>query len=109
MRSQATEDEEEADTDIDESHNTSTPKNQVAHVVRTPKAPKFGPASPTTTDMAAKSKQVHMTGSPPEAEDGGSATDDWSAAMDNPPARASKKRGGESLKRARRGKKARGD
>ena len=110
MRSPATEDEEEAVTDIDETHNLSTPKGQLGHAVATPKAPKFAPTSPPTTTRATRSKQMDVTGSPADAEDDGSLSPfyDWSLAKDEPPT-LSKKRGGESLKRRSRGKKARGE
>lgn len=110
MRSQATEDEEEAITDIDEAHNLSTPKDQQGHAVATPKAPKFAPASPPTTTRATRSKQMDVTGSPADAEDDGSLSPfyDWSLAKDDPPTR-SKKRGGDSLKGRSRGKKIRGE
>ena len=57
-KSQLSEDDEEAITDIEE-HEVSTPAEE-QHVVATPKAPKFAPASPPTTGRATRSKDVEM-------------------------------------------------
>jgi len=71
-RSQMTEDEEEAVTDIDDDHIMTTPLDQVDKVVTTPKAPKFAPASPPTTGRATRSKDVDMLISPRPVSDDGS-------------------------------------
>jgi hypothetical protein len=64
MRSQATEDEEEAITDIEEQNGVSTPMDHLDEPVATPQAPKFAPFSPPTTARATRSKQVDMSSSP---------------------------------------------
>lgn len=64
IRSHNTED-EEADTDIEEpGGGDSTPVDQVEEFAATPKAPKFGPATPPTTTRATRSKKVDMSTSP---------------------------------------------
>ena len=70
-RSQATEDEEEAITDIDEQHGLSTPMDHLDEALATPQAPKFAPFSPPTTARTTRSKQVDMSSSPaaPTSED----------------------------------------
>lgn len=110
MRSQATEDEEEAITDIEEPNSLSTPKGQMDNLVTTPKAPKFAPVSPPTTSRATRSKQMDMTSSPPESGRDGSVSPflGWTVAKDKV-SPGNKKRGGESLRRGSRGKKARGE
>lgn len=110
MRSQATEDEEEAVTDIDEANSLSTPKDQMSDTVATPKAPKFAPASPPITARATRSKQMGMGNSPNDVQHDGSEGSfyNWSPGEETPPT-SSKKRGGESLKRRGRGKKVRGE
>jgi hypothetical protein len=111
MRSQATEDEEEAITDIDEANHLSTPKDQMHGAIATPKAPKFAPASPPTTTRVTRSKQLDVTGSPAQVDRDGSLSpfhDSFSLVKDGPPTR-SRKRGGETLKRGSRGKKIRGE
>jgi hypothetical protein len=103
MRSQATEDEEEAITDIEELNPLSTPNGQMNGFATTPKAPKFAPASPPTTARITRSKQLDMAGSPPPAE--------LSRERSHSPFvgwTSGKKRGGDSLKKQGRGKKARG-
>lgn len=109
--SQAMEDDEEAVTDVDESNRLATPKDQVARLVATPKAPRFGPVSPPTTARSTRSKQLRTHGSPAEIEDDGNLTPghEQSGTADEPSTGGGRKRGGESLKRARRGKKARGE
>jgi len=63
MRSQATEDEEEAVTDI-EDPGVSTPTYHIDEIVSTPKAPRFAPASPPTTARTTRSKKLEMSSSP---------------------------------------------
>jgi len=58
-KSQLSEDDEEAITDIEE-HEFSTPAEE-QDVVVTPKAPKFAPASPPTTGRATRSKDFEMS------------------------------------------------
>lgn len=70
MRSHNTED-EEADTDIEDRMDMSTPMSQVDDSVTTPTAPKFAPASPPTTARATRSKNVDLGSSP-----GGPTSDD---------------------------------
>ena len=55
-RSQATEDEEEAITDIEEPHAAMDLDDHVG----TPKPPKFAPATPPTTARATRSKKIDM-------------------------------------------------
>jgi hypothetical protein len=114
-RSQYTEDEEEAVTDIEtEDHLMSTPLDQVDEIVRTPKAPKFAPASPPTTIRATRSKDICMTGSPAdqitEANIAGSVSpfDSWQRTKRDEP--VNKKRSGSPMtsKAGRGGKKIRG-
>ena len=64
MRSQATEDEEEAITDIEEQHGVSTPMDHLDEAIATPQAPKFAPSSPPTTARTTRSKPVEMGSSP---------------------------------------------
>lgn len=71
-RSQMTEDEEEAVTDIDDDHVMTTPMDHGDKAVATPKAPKFAPASPPTTARATRSKDVDMLSSPRPVSEGGS-------------------------------------
>lgn len=109
-RSHATEDEEEAVTDIEEPNHLSTPKGQMDDAIATPKAPKFAPASPPTTTRVTRSKQTDITGSPAQAERDGSLSPfrhSFSLGRDAPS--RSRKRGGESLKRGGSGKKIRGE
>ncbi|KAE9377051.1 hypothetical protein N431DRAFT_368623 [Stipitochalara longipes BDJ] len=70
MRSHNTED-EEADTDIDDRMDTSTPIHQMDDAVTTPKAPRFAPASPPSTVRGTRSKNVDLSSSPgvPTSED----------------------------------------
>lgn len=64
-RSQATDEDEEAITDIEEPLNVmSTPKDLIDEDVATPKAPKFAPVSPPTTTRATRSKKIAMSSSP---------------------------------------------
>ena len=110
-RSQATEDEEEAATDIEEPNHLSTPKGQMDDVVATPMAPKFAPASPPTTTRVTRSRQMDITGSPTQVERDRSLSpfhQSFSLGRDGPPTRG-RKRGGEFLKRGDRGKKIRGE
>jgi len=68
-RSQVTEDEEEAVTDIEES---DTPMMQMDGAAETPRAPKFAPVSPPTTTRATRSgNKADMSRSPigPTSED----------------------------------------
>jgi hypothetical protein len=122
MRSHNTED-EEADTDIEDPMDTSTPTYQMDGKVTTPKAPKFAPASPPTTIRATRSKNVDMSSSPgaPTSEDehiktppkhnarrGGvvSPFNEWKRHRSVP--KNNKKREGEPLSRSGGGKKLRG-
>lgn len=61
-----TTDDEEADTDIEETHLSCTPMDQMDEIISTPKAPRFGPVSPPTTTRATRSKKVDMSSSPAE-------------------------------------------
>ena len=56
-RSEITEDEEEAITDIEE---PPTPMDLVNDHVTTPKPPRFAPATPPTTARATRSKKIGM-------------------------------------------------
>jgi len=112
-RSQLTEDEEEAVTDIEsEDYDMSTPLAQVDVTVGTPKAPKFAPATPPTTVRATRSKDARMTRSPagPGSDDGVrgnslSPFDRWQRTKQPP---ASKKRAGSpTISKGRGGKKVR--
>ena len=69
MRSQVTEDEEEAMTDIEEPNKElSTPTGQIDEAVSTPNAPRFAPASPPTTVRATRSgKKVESDDESPES------------------------------------------
>jgi len=58
-KSQLSEDDEEAITDIEE-HGLSTPAED-QDIVVTPKAPKFAPASPPTTIRATRSKNFEIS------------------------------------------------
>ena len=62
-RSHNTED-EEADTDIDDRMDTSTPLHLMEDAVSTPSAPKFAPASPPTTVRGTRSKNIDLSSSP---------------------------------------------
>lgn len=57
----ALDDEEEAVTDIDESHDLTTPNNLVEKAATTPKAPKYAPASPPTTVRTTRSRKIEFT------------------------------------------------
>lgn len=64
FRDHNTED-EEADTDIEDPlPGISTPVDQVDDMGRTPKAPRFAPATPPTSSRATRSKKVDMSTSP---------------------------------------------
>ncbi|KUJ20494.1 uncharacterized protein LY89DRAFT_715880 [Mollisia scopiformis] len=62
-KSHNTED-EEADTDIEDRDEITTPTAQAHDITATPKAPKFAPYTPPTTVRATRSKKVYMTSSP---------------------------------------------
>jgi hypothetical protein len=112
-RSQVTEDEEEAVTDIED---PSTPMDH-DEMVTTPKASRFAPASPPTTARVTRSKDVIMSSpagpasddevAPPLAPRGGklSPFDGWSQTKS---IGSGKKRSGEPLAKARGVKKTRG-
>lgn len=76
QRAQATDshntEDEEADTDIEERDEVSTPTAQVHDITATPKAPRFAPFTPPTTVRATRSKKVDMSSSPagPPSDDG---------------------------------------
>lgn len=108
-RSQATEDEEEAITDIEEPHATMNIDDHVA----TPKPPKFAPATPPTTARTTRSKKVDMDADLTSDDDGPQPSpthiDSGSGARISPynewprtkrQIAASKKREGASLNRA---------
>lgn len=60
-----TTEDEEADTEIEDA--IATPSRQVTRKTTTPKAPRFGqasPASPPTTSRATRSKDIHLASSP---------------------------------------------
>lgn len=117
MRSQGTEDEEEAVTDIEE-QGPLTPMDQ-DEIVATPKGPIFAPASPPTTGRVTRSKDVLMNSSPagPTSDDeiapslarrGGKVSpfDGWTQTKNMV---GGKKRGGEPLTKSRgSSKKSRG-
>jgi hypothetical protein len=122
MRSHNTED-EEADTDIEDPMDTSTPTHQMHDNVSTPKAPKFAPASPPTTARATRSKNIDMSSSPgaPTSDDehirsppkhnarrggGVSPFNEWK--RHKSVTKNNKKREGEPLARGGGGKKLRG-
>ena len=74
-KSHNTED-EEADTDIDDRMDTSTPLHLMEDTVTTPTAPKFAPASPPTTVRGTRSKNIDLSSSPgvPTSDDEHTAT-----------------------------------
>lgn len=63
VQSHNTED-EEADTDIEDCNEISSPTALVHGVTATPKAPRFGPFTPPTTVRTTRSKKVDMSSSP---------------------------------------------
>ncbi|TAQ87186.1 hypothetical protein B7494_g4498 [Chlorociboria aeruginascens] len=63
-RSQATEDEEEAITDIEEPPVTTPVDHHIDEAAVTPMAPKFAPFSPPTTARATRSKRLDLASSP---------------------------------------------
>lgn len=124
QRAQATEpqshntEDEEADTDIEERDEVSTPTAQVHDITATPKAPRFAPFTPPTTVRATRSKKVDMSSSPAgppsddELDDDATTSpilrsarlsgrlspfEDWSRGRTG--AKESKKRGSEPLSR----------
>jgi hypothetical protein len=118
-RSHNTED-EEADTDIEDPMDMSTPMGQMDDRVATPTGPKFAPATPPTTARATRSKNVDLSSSPgaPTSDDEHLRTpprhnarrvgkvspfDQW-----NRHRPVTKKREGEPLARGRADKKLRG-
>ena len=114
-RSQVTEDEEEATTDIEDPSAMDEEEK-----ITTPKPPRFAPASPPTTARVTRSKDVLMSSPARPASDdeivppgaprtprGGklSPFDGWSQSKS---IAGGKKRGGEALTKARGAKKTRG-
>jgi hypothetical protein len=109
-RSQTTEDEEEAITDIEESQARMDLDDQVA----TPKPPKFAPATPPTTARTTRSKKIDMdtsllsddeatVPSPNHVDSGTGARlspfDNWPRTKRQAGGTASKKREGASMSR----------
>lgn len=100
-----TTEDEEADTEIEDA--VATPSRQVTRKTATPKAPRFGPASPPTTSRATRSKDVNLISSPsaPSEDDSSqrsvrsanrSPFDLWQRSKTSDIS-TSKKRGGEDL------------
>lgn len=119
-RSQVTEDEEEAITDIEELAPLSSSDHTVG-MFTTPKAPKFVPVSPPTTARVTRSKGPCMGSSPVEetSEDDfinsparsrsqGSNTSPFDRWKQTKSIGGGKKRGGEPLIKGRASKKTRG-
>jgi hypothetical protein len=119
-RSQVTEDEEEAITDIEEL-GPSTPSDHVARMVTTPKAPKFAHASPPTTARVTRSKNPGMDSlpvkqtseedfinSPVRSRSQGSNLSPFDGWKQTKSIGGSKKRAGEPLTKGRASKKTRG-
>lgn len=116
-RSQYTEDEEEAVTDIEsDDHMLTTPIDQVKAIGATPKAPRYAPASPPTTVRATRSRDVALS-SPacPSSDDGyrvsaGSVSpfDSWARTKRGGPSNSKKRPGSPTISRGQVTKKTRG-